>query len=383
MEGAEGKNMIRNLAIALIILVLVGGALGGIKFLQIKTLIAAGKAYVPPPETVASAVVKAETWQKTLTAIATITAVQGVTLTPDIPGTVREIAFESGATVARGDLLVKLDTSTEEAQLKAVKAQLELARINLKRAEALWAEKTLPEAELDAARAAVAQFQANAEAIQATIEKKTIRAPFDGQLGLRQVQLGQYLEAGRPIVSLQSLAPVYAEFSLPQQELSKLATGMPVRLVSDAYPGRQFEGVLSAINPDLDPATRSVALQATFANPDRLLRPGMFARAEVLLSEHQEVLVIPATAVLSAPYGDSVYVIEPAPATNAAGGLVVRQQFIRTGASRGDYVAVLSGLKPGERVASAGVFKLRNGIAVVENNELKPPATQTPRPADS
>jgi len=346
-------------------------------------LIAAGKAYVPPPETVASAVVKAETWQKTLTAIATITAVQGVTLTPDIPGTVREIAFESGATVARGDLLVKLDTSTEEAQLKAVKAQLELARINLKRAEALWAEKTLPEAELDAARAAVAQFQANAEAIQATIEKKTIRAPFDGQLGLRQVQLGQYLEAGRPIVSLQSLAPVYAEFSLPQQELSKLATGMPVRLVSDAYPGRQFEGVLSAINPDLDPATRSVALQATFANPDRLLRPGMFARAEVLLSEHQEVLVIPATAVLSAPYGDSVYVIEPAPATNAAGGLVVRQQFIRTGASRGDYVAVLSGLKPGERVASAGVFKLRNGIAVVENNELKPPATQTPRPADS
>lgn len=375
--------MIRNLAIALIILVLVGGALGGIKFLQIKTLIAAGKAYVPPPETVASAVVKAEQWQKTLTAIATITAVQGVTLTPDIPGTVREIAFESGATVARGDLLVKLDTSTEEAQLKAVKAQLELARINLKRAEALWAEKTLPEAELDAARAAVAQFQANAEAIQATIEKKTIRAPFDGQLGLRQVQLGQYLEAGRPIVSLQSLAPVYAEFSLPQQELSKLATGMPVRLVSDAYPDRQFEGVLSAINPDLDPATRSVALQATFANPDRLLRPGMFARAEVLLSEHQEVLVIPATAVLSAPYGDSVYVIEPAPATNAAGGLIVRQQFIRTGASRGDYVAVLSGLKPGERVASAGVFKLRNGIAVVENNELKPPATETPRPADS
>lgn len=375
--------MIRNLAIALIILVLVGGALGGIKFLQIKTLIAAGKAYEPPPETIASAVVKAEKWQKTLNAIATITAVQGVTLTPDIPGTVREIAFESGATVARGDLLVKLDTSTEEAQLKAVKAQLELARINLKRAEALWAEKTLPEAELDAARAAVAQYQANAEAIQATIEKKTIRAPFGGQLGLRQVQLGQYLEAGRPIVSLQSLAPVYAEFSLPQQELSKLATGMPVRLVSDAYPGRQFEGVLSAINPDLDPATRSVALQATFANPDRLLRPGMFARAEVLLSEQQEVLVIPATAILSAPYGDSVYVIEPAPATNAAGGLAVRQQFIRTGATRGDYVAVLSGLKPGERVASAGVFKLRNGMAVVENNELKPPATQTPRPADS
>mgnify|MGYP005838860277 CR=1 FL=1 len=375
--------MIRKIALALIILVLVVGTLGGIKFLQIKTLIAAGKAYVPPPETIASAVVKPEKWRKTLNAIASITAVQGVTLTPDIPGTVREIAFESGATVAKGDLLVKLDTSTEEAQLKAVKAQLDLAVINLKRAETLWEEKTLPEAELDAARAAVAQYQANAEAIQATIEKKTIRAPFDGQLGLRQVQLGQYLEAGRPIVSLQSLAPVYAEFSLPQQELSKLATGMPVRLVSDAYPDQSFEGLLTAINPDLDASTRSVALQATFANPNRLLRPGMFARAQVLLPEEQEVLVIPATAILSAPYGDSVYVIEPAPATNAAGGLTVRQQFIRTGMTRGDFVAVPFGLKAGERVVSAGVFKLRNGMAVVENNELKPPATETPRPADT
>ena len=375
--------MIRKIALALIILVLVAGTLGGIKFLQIKTLIAAGEAYVPPPETIASAVVKPEKWRKTLNAIASITAVQGVTLTPDIPGTVREIAFESGATVAKGDLLVKLDTSTEEAQLKAVKAQLDLAVINLKRAEALWAQKTLPEAELDAARAAVAQYQANAEAIQATIEKKTIRAPFDGQLGLRQVQLGQYLEAGRPIVSLQSLAPVYAEFSLPQQELSKLATGIPVRLVSDAYPDQSFEGLLTAINPDLDASTRSVALQATFANPNRLLRPGMFARAQVLLPEEQEVLVIPATAILSAPYGDSVYVIEPAPATNAAGGLTVRQQFIRTGMTRGDFVAVQSGLKAGERVVSAGVFKLRNGMAVVENNELKPPVTETPRPADT
>jgi membrane fusion protein (multidrug efflux system) len=375
--------MIRKIALALIILVLVAGTLGGIKFLQIKTLIAAGEAYVPPPETIASAVVKPEKWRKTLNAIASITAVQGVTLTPDIPGTVREIAFESGATVAKGDLLVKLDTSTEEAQLKAVKAQLDLAVINLKRAEALWAQKTLPEAELDAARAAVAQYQANAEAIQATIEKKTIRAPFDGQLGLRQVQLGQYLEAGRPIVSLQSLAPVYAEFSLPQQELSKLATGIPVRLVSDAYPDQSFEGLLTAINPDLDASTRSVALQATFANPNRLLRPGMFARAQVLLPEEQEVLVIPATAILSAPYGDSVYVIEPAPATNAAGGLTVRQQFIRTGMTRGDFVAVQSGLKAGERVVSAGAFKLRNGMAVVENNELKPPVTETPRPADT
>jgi membrane fusion protein (multidrug efflux system) len=240
------------------------------------------------------------------------------------------------------------------------------------------------QAELDAAESTLKQTQGNADAVRATIQKKTIRAPFAGRLGLRLVNLGQYLDIGKPIVSLQSLTPVYAEFSLPQQELARLKTGMIVRVTTDTYPGRKFEGTLTAINPDLDQSTRSVGLQATFANPDQLLRPGMFARAEVLLPEEQPVLVIPATAVLSAPYGDSVYVIESKPGKDQAKPqLVVRQQFIRTGPARGDFVSVETGLKVGERIASAGIFKLRNGMAVIESNELAPKSEVAPRPSDS
>ena len=199
------------------------------------------------------------------------------------------------------------------------------------------------------------QNKANADAVRTTIEKKTIRAPFAGRLGLRMVNLGQYLDVGKPIVSLQSLDPVYAEFTLPQQELAKLKTGMRVGVTTDAYPGRQFEGKLTAIAPQLDPSMRSVGLQATLDNPEQLLRPGMFARAEVFLPEEQKVLVIPATAVLSAPYGDSVYVIEPKAATNGApAGLVVRQQFVHTGRLHGDFQIVESGLKPGERIVKRG-----------------------------
>jgi len=240
------------------------------------------------------------------------------------------------------------------------------------------------QSDLDTAEATMKQNQANADAIRATIEKKTIRAPFAGRLGIRQINLGQYLDVGKPIVSLQSLSPVYADFSLPQQELSRVSTRMRVRLAVDAFPDRRFEGKLTTINPDLDATTRSVGLQATIDNPDQTLRPGMFARAEVVLPEEKNVLVIPSTAVLSAPFGDSVYVIESKDSSsNGKAGLAVRQQFVRLGAARGDYVSVESGLKAGERIASAGVFKLRNGMAVVENNDLVPKSTMTPRPPDS
>lgn len=376
--------MKRKIILAVIIVVAVSGGLAGVKALQIKKLIAFGAAFVPPPEFVSTAVAREEKWQGFISAIGTINAVQGVTVTPDIPGQVREIAFESGAAVAKGDLLVRLDTSAEESQLAAMEAQVGLARSNLARVRTLRTDGNVAQADLDTAEAAVKQYEANANTIRATIEKKTIRAPFAGRLGIRQVNVGQYLETGKPIVSLQSLAPVYVDFSLPQQELAKLKTGMRVRLVSDTYPGQRFAGVLTAINPDLDAVTRSVGLQATFDNADELLRPGMFARVEVLLPEEQNVLVIPATSVLSAPFGDSVYLIETQPAKDgAAAHLVVRQQFIRTGAVRGDFVSVESGLKPGDRVVSSGMFKLRNGLTVVENNELTPKSTQTPNPADS
>jgi membrane fusion protein, multidrug efflux system len=376
--------MIRKISIAVFIVLVVLGALAGVKALQFKKLIAEGKSFTTPPESVSSAVAREEKWQGTLTAIGSVAAVQGVTVTPEIAGLVREIAFESGAVVSKGDLLVRLDTSTEEAQLQALEAQEELARLNLERNRSLRSQNMISQAELDTAEATLKQTRGNADAIRATIQKKTIRAPFAGRLGIRLVNLGQYLDTGKPIVSLQSLTPVYTDFSLPQQELARLKPGMKVRLTTDAYPGQQFEGALTAINPDLDQETRSVGLQATFKNPEQLLRPGMFARVEVLLPEERPVLAIPATSVLSAPYGDSVYVIESKPGKdNGKPELVVRQQFIRTGVARGDFVSVASGLKPGERIVSAGIFKLRNGMSVIENNGLAPKNDLAPRPSDS
>ena len=376
--------MIRKVLIAVFVVLLVVGTLAGVKTLQIRTLMAAGKSYASPPESVSSVLAREEKWQGTITAIGSVTAVQGVTVTPELAGIIHEIAFESGAVVAKDALLVRLDTSTEEAQLHALEAQEELARLTLARERSLRSQNMVPQSELETAEATLKQTQGMADATRAIIQKKTIRAPFAGRLGIRLVNLGQYLDTGKPIVSLQSLTPIYADFSLPQQELARLQTGMRVRVTTDAYPERQFEGKLTAINPDLDPQTRSVGLQATFENADQLLRPGMFARVEVLLPEERAVLVVPATSVLSAPYGDSVYVIESKPGKDSGKAeLVVRQQFIRTGSARGDFVSVETGLKPGERIVSAGIFKLRNGMSVIENNELSPKNELAPRPSDS
>jgi len=370
-----------KITLSVLAVVVVIAALAGVKALQIRRLMSTAKTMVVPPETVSSVVAREEKWQDTLSAVGSISAVQGVMVTAEIPGTVREIAFESGAVVAKDDLLVKLDTSSEEAQLRSLEAQTDLARTNLVRMQSLRSENTVSQAELDQAETSVKQYVANADNVRATIAKKVIRAPFPGRLGIRQVNTGQYLEAGKPIVSLQSLAPLYGDFSLPQQELARLKTGLTVRLTTDTYPEKVFDGVLTAINPDLDTATRSIRLQATFANADGFLRPGMFARMEVVFPEEQVVLVIPATSTMRAPFGDSVYVIESS--TNAAGGLVVRQQFVHVSRAKGDFVSVTSGLKPGDRVVSSGIFKLRNGMSVVENNSLTPPSEKKPKPSDS
>lgn len=349
--------------------------------MQIGKLISSSKAAPPPPETVSSAVAQAEEWQDSLTAVGSISAAQGVIIAPEVAGTVSEIAFESGTMVKQGDLLVRLDISSEEAQLRAIEAQVELWKLNAERARQLLTNNAISKAEVDAAEATLKQGAANADVIRATIEKKTIRAPFAGRTGIRQVNLGEYVDKGKAIVSLQSLSPVFGDFSLPQQDLARLKTGLQVVARTDAAPGRQFAGELTAINPDLDATTRSVQLQATFSNAEQLLRPGMFARMEVLLPGAESVLAIPATAVQSAPYGDTVFVIESS--TNNSGGLVVRQQIVRTGRARGDYVSIIKGLKPGDRVVRSGVFKLRNGMPVEENNQLSPKSDQKPTPSDS
>jgi membrane fusion protein, multidrug efflux system len=370
-------RIIAAIGIVLVILLL----LAGIKTVQIHKLMTSK--WPQPVESVTSAIVHAEKWQGTLSAIGSVDAIQGVMITPEIDGTVREIGFTNGAMVAQGDLLVKMDTSTEDAQLRAQEADVELDKVNLDRAHALRTANAISQSDLDSAEATWKQAVATADSLRATIGKKTIRAPFAGQAGIRQVNLGQYLDKGKPVVSLQALSQVYGDFSLPQQDLARLKPGMKVHLITDAFPDKDFEGTLTAINPDLDPNTRSVNLQATFDNPDELLRPGMFARMEVLLPEEQDVLVIPATSILSAPFGDSVYVIETDTATNGTGGLVVRQQFVRTGMTHGDFISVETGLQAGQKVVKDGVFKLRNKASVIENNDMAPKPEKSPNPANS
>jgi membrane fusion protein (multidrug efflux system) len=362
--------------IAILIVVAVVAALVAPKAAQIVKMISFGKTFVPPPDAVSSAVAREENWQDTLTAVGSIDPQNGVTLAPEVAGTVAEITVADGSVVAKGDLLIKLDASSEEAQLRSAEAQTELARLNAERTRSLRAGNTVSQSELDTAEATLKQNQANADVIRAAIEKKTIRAPFAGRLGIWQVNVGTSVDARRALVSLQSLTPVYADFSMPQQNLSQLKTGQAVQVTCDAYPDQKFDGVLTAINPDLDAATRSVPLRATFENTNQLLRPGMFVRVAVVLPQAEPVLAVPATAVLSAPFGDSVYVIEQS--TNAAGGLVARQQFVRTGPSHGDSVSILTGLKAGDKVVSAGLFKLRNGSPVTVNDDIVPPPVKNP-----
>jgi membrane fusion protein (multidrug efflux system) len=374
--------MKRNLIIGLIIVAIVGGGLAAIKTLQIRTMIAAGKKFFPPPETVAAAVATEENWADDLPAVGSVSPVQGVLLAPEIAGTVSEIAFESGATVNKGDLLVRLDTTSEEAKLRAFEAQVQLTKLTATRARQLLADKTVSQSELDQAEASLEQAQANADEIRATIAKKTIRAPFSGRLGIRLVNLGEQLDVGKAIVSLQSLSPVYVDFSLPQQVLAVLRPGLVVQVTSDTYPDAVFTGELTAINPNLDLDLRTVRARAKFANTNELLRAGMFVNARINLPTAKPVLSIPATAVLSAPYGDSVFVVVPE-IQNGKTNLVVSQKFIRTGRTRGDFVSVETGLKAGERVVTAGIFKLRKGMRVVENNAVAPKPSETPTPPNS
>jgi membrane fusion protein (multidrug efflux system) len=376
--------MFKKLAITIISLIVLVGVLGGIKGLQFQTMFAAGAGMTPPPEPVTTAVVTKEAWAPTIDAIGSLTAVQGVTVAAELDGKVVHIAFESGSVVKAGDLLLKQDTSTEEAQLRSADASVALARINLERARELRAQSTIAQSELDAADAQFKQTAAQADNIRATIGKKTIRAPFDGRLGIRLVNLGQSLKSGDAIVSLQSLDPIYVNFLLPQQRLAELARDLVVRVTSDAVPGQVMEGRITAINPDVDSATRNVRVQATLANRDEHLHPGMFASVSVVLPSTDQVLAIPATAVLYAPYGNSVFVVEEKKDDQSGKAApVLRQQLVRLGVRRGDFVAVTSGLKAGETVVTTGVFKLRNGIAVTVNNSLAPDAQLAPHPSDT
>jgi membrane fusion protein (multidrug efflux system) len=336
---------------------------------------------VTSPETVTADRAHKDFWPNTVTAVGSLVAVQGVTVGAELGGKIVKIAFESGDRVKTGDILIEIDTSTEEAQLRSADAAAALARINLDRTRELLARRTVSRAEFDSAEATYKQTIAEADNIRTIISKKILRAPFAGRLGLRLVNLGQILKEGDPIVTLQTLDPIYVDFSVPQQLFSVLATGIPVRVSTDAAPGEIFAGTINAVSPEIDSDTRNIRVQAIISNVGEKLRAGMFANIEVVLSDKQAVLAIPATAVLYAPYGDTVFVI--AEKKNKQTGQiqnVLRQQIIRLGESRGDFVSVLSGLKAGDQVVTSGVFKLRPDMPVVIDNTLAPNAQLSPTP---
>jgi membrane fusion protein, multidrug efflux system len=354
----------------------------GIKFLQIRKMMSTKMEM--PPTTVSSATVKEEDWAPTLSAVGSISAVQGAVVSSELSGVVSQIAFENGGTAKKGDLLVQLDASAEEAQLKSAEADLELARADLERSRELVGRKVISKAEIDAAESKFKQKEGSVDQMRSMIAKKTVRAPFDGQLGIRQVNVGQMINAGQQVVPLTSLDPVFADFALAQQYLGQLAPGLDVHVTTDALPGRVFNGKLTAINSMVDSSTRNITVQATLDNSDHALRPGMFAKAEVMLPEKHKALVVPGSAISYAPFGDSVFVIEKKKDEKTGKeSQVIRQQFVRVGEGRGDLVAITQGLKAGETVVSTGVFKLRNGMTVTINNDLAPNPQVNPNPIDS
>lgn len=367
----------------LAVLVIFITVVGSVKYSQIKTGMAQQMAFQPPPEAVTTVVAKQEEWNDTQKAIGSVEAVRGVTVSADLPGIVETITFDSGRAVSTGDVLVRLDTKQEKAQLAAAEAQREVSRTDLARGEAMLAKGIMPQATFDSLAAAFKQADAHVGEIKATIERKTIRAPFSGVLGIRQINVGQYLAGGAPIVSLQSLRPAYVNFTVPQQQIGHLATGTTVEVSSDALPAPE-KGRIGALDSVIDEATRNVRVQAVFDNAAGKLHPGMFVEVHLAQGARTPVIPIPASAISYAPFGDSVFIVEdvkdPKSGKTYKG---VRQQFVKLGGSHGDQIAVLTGVKPGEEIVTSGLFKLRPGAAVTVNNAVTPSNSTSPKPEDS
>ena len=375
--------MAKRMILMLAVMALFIGALGFVKFRQIQAAIAQGSSFQPPPDAVTTIVAQREEWPATLAVIGTMAAVQGVTVSTDLPGTVDRIAFESGKPVRAGEVLVQLDIRQERSQLAALEAQRDLARLNFARMKDLLQQKVIAQSEYDRAMTDQKETDARLGEIQTTIERKNIRAPFSGILGIRQVNRGQYLAAGDPVVGLQKLNPIYVNFGVPQQDAGQIRVGRDVRITAEDLEGSDFTGRVTAIDSMVDQKTRNVQVQATLANPEGKLRPGMFVQTELNLGASRSVIALPAPAISYAPFGDSVFVVTDLKDPNGKTYRGVRQQFVKVGGSRGDQVAVVSGINPGEEVVTSGVFKLRNGAAVQINNKVTPANNPKPKPEDS
>jgi len=375
--------MAKRMILMLVVMAALLGGLGFAKFKQVEAAIAQGTSYQPPPTAVTTVVAQKETWPSTQSLIGTAAAIQGVTVSADLPGTIDKIYFESGQWVHEGDILVELDTRQERAQLASLEAQRDLAKINYGRAQELDKAGVISHSEYDNASAQQKATEAQVGDIRAAIARKTIHAPFSGMLGIRQVSLGQYLAAGQSIVSLQSLSPIYVNFGVPQQDTPKVIPGHAVRVTDSDLPGMGFTGRITALDSVINEQTRNIQVQATVTNKDNKLRPGMFVQVELPMGQARQVVPIPASAINYAPYGDSVYIVSDMKDEKGHMYRGVRQQVVKIEGTRGDQVAITSGINPGDEVVSSGVFRLRNGAPVQVNNTVKPTNNASPKPEDS
>jgi len=379
------KKFIVAFLLMFVVAALIYFGLGYFKVNQIMGFVQLAKsgAFAPPPTAVTTTVAAKSQWQPTLESIGTVTAINGVTISTDLAGIVSKIAFESGSKVKAGDLLVQLNTDQEQAQLASAEAQQDWTQVTLTRNQGLLAKRTVSQSDYDSADAQFRQAKAAVEQYKAIIARKTLRAPFDGVVGIRQVNLGQYLNTGDSVVSLQSFDPIYVNFSLPQQDLSKLTVGQPIELNLDAYGDKVFSGKITAINSLVDQNSRNIQIQATLPNADTQLRPGMYARVKVLQPETQEVIAVPSSSIHYAPYGDSVFIVTQMKSEDGKTYKGVKEQFVKLGQSKGDLTAITSGVNPGDELVTSGVFRLKSGAPIIVNNQAKPGSELAPTPSDS
>jgi len=365
----------------LTVLVIFLAVIGFVKFQQIRAAIAQGQSFQPPPEAVTTIVAERQEWPAVIEAVGTASPVQGVTLSADMSGIVDRISFDSGQHVAAGTPLVLLDTKQERAQLASAEAQLDLAKTNFERATALLDQKLIAQSEFDQAQARYKQAEAAVAEIEAVIERKTIRAPFAGRTGIRLVNLGQYVQGGDPIVPLQSESPIYVDFTVPQREASRVRSGAVVHVRSDNT--TIATGKVTAVDPVVDRATRNVRIRSTFRNERGVLKPGGYVSLQIELGARTPTVALPASAINYAPYGNSVFVVDSLKTEDGRTYLGVQQRFVKLGQARGDRIAVLSGVDPGDEVVTSGVFKLRPQAAVQVHNEVQPENSLNPNPKDS
>lgn len=357
--------------------------IGAIKYFQVTAAIAEHANFSPPPEAITTAKVAAQDWQRTYSAVGSVVPIDGAMLAADEIGRVSKINFDSGQDVQAGQVLVELDTTVEQANLKEAQARYDRAKKKADRYEQLKNTKAVSPDVIDDTWMELRQATSAVDSLTSIIRRKNIIAPFSGRVGIRQVNVGQVVLPGTAIVALHALDKLYVNFSLPQQALPEISAGAAVNIKVDAYSGTEFHGKINAIDPHISESTRNVTLQAVVENLDKRLRPGMFASVELLLPEIRHVLAIPATSINYAPYGDSVYVVSKMNDPKGQEYLGVQQKMIQLGEHRGDFVEVRSGLSESEEIASAGVFKLRQGAAVLVNNDIKPNESLTPNPADT